>query len=238
VELHAAHGYLLAEFLSPVLNRRQDEWGGTTEGRARIVLEIVRRARQVVGDYPILIKISAYDCRPGGMTAEESVRLAGIFSRAFLDAIEVSCGNDDFMCTVRAPKMPVAAILALEPTLRQAGWLKKRLAALMIPLVIKTHPFSENYNLAAAEKIKAGTDLPVILVGGVRKYSAMSEIIAQGKADYVSLCRPFIIEPELVHKLQTGKKTESGCINCNYCLIGITDNPLKCYYGKVPAVRR
>jgi len=238
VELHAAHGYLLSEFLSPYLNRRQDKWGGTTERRFHIVREIVARARDAVGGYPIIIKISAYDFQSGGMTVDEAVRLAGLIQHATLDAIEVSCGNDDFMCTVRAPRVPVEAILSMEPTFKQASWIKKQLASLLIPRMLKSCAYSENYNLEAAERIKASVDIPVIVVGGVRKYSAISETIAHSKADYVSLCRPFIIDPEIVNKLQTGKRTESGCINCNYCLIGVTDNPLKCYYGKTPTAKQ
>jgi 2,4-dienoyl-CoA reductase-like NADH-dependent reductase (Old Yellow Enzyme family) len=233
VQLHAAHGYLLSEFLSPALNRRRDNWGGTTENRFRIIREIVDRARQSVGDYPILIKLTAYDNEAGGLRLEEAVRLAGLCRQASLAAIEVSCGNDDWFLTVRPPRIPLEAILALEPSLRQASWLKRKLARFFIPRLLKIPAEIENYNVDAAAAIKAAARLPVIVVGGVRRRAAIEEIISSGKADFVSLCRPFIIEPDLVARLKAGQ-SESRCINCNYCLIGVTSGPLKCYYGQLP----
>jgi 2,4-dienoyl-CoA reductase-like NADH-dependent reductase (Old Yellow Enzyme family) len=64
--------------------------------------------------------------------------------------------------------------------------------------------------------------------------TAIEEIITKGKADFVSMCRPFILEPDLVHKMQSGKQGKSKCINCNYCLFGVMSHPLRCYYGKLP----
>lgn len=233
VQLHAAHGYLLSEFLSPALNRRRDAWGGTSENRFRIIREIVDRARQSVGDYPIHIKLTAYDNEAGGLRLPEAVRLAGFCQEASLAAIEVSCGNDDWFLTVRPPRIPVKAILAMEPGFRQASWLKKQLARLLIPRLLKVPAEIENYNVAAAAAIKAAVDIPVIAVGGIRRLGAIEEIIGQGRADFVSLCRPFIIEPDLVARFKAGQ-TASRCINCNYCLIGVTSGPLKCYYGRIP----
>lgn len=232
VELHAAHGYLLSEFLSPRLNRRQDDWGGTTAKRFRILREIIIRARDVVGKYPILVKFSAYDSEKGGMRLDEAVRLAQLLQEASVDAIEVSCGNGNWFSTVRSPRVPVEAILALEPSLSKASWLKKQAAKLIIPYLFKSSAGIKNYNVTAAETIKANIDIPVIVVGGIRNLAAIRKIISQGKADFVSMCRPFVIEPELVNKMRSGQQEESRCINCGYCLIGVSGAPLRCYYGR------
>lgn len=233
VEIHAAHGYLLSSFLSPHLNRRADKWGGTLENRFRIIREIIGRAREKVGKFPILIKFSAHDSQKNGMNAEESARLAQYIQEASFDAIEVSCGNDDYFYTIRTPKVPVDAILNFDQGLRKASKMQRRMASFIIPHLYKTYPKMENYNVAVAEKIKANVDIPVIVVGGVRKLGSMREIIGQGKADYVSMCRPLIIEPNLVDKMKNGKQEESRCINCNYCIIGVISEPLRCYYGKI-----
>lgn len=233
VQIHAAHGYLLSEFLSPGLNSRKDQWGGTIENRCRIVKEIIARARESVGKYPIWIKFSAYDLEKNGIRLDEAISFARLFQEASFDAIEVSCGNEEWFAAMRSSRIPVEALLALEPTLNKASWLRKKVAAFLIPKMFKTYDEIENYNVAAAEKIKAVVDIPVIVVGGIRKLSAITEVIGQEKADCVSMCRPFIIEPDIVAKMKIGQQEESRCINCNYCLMGVGNNPLRCYYGKI-----
>ncbi len=236
-QVHAAHGYLLAAFLSPALNRRRDRWGGSTENRFRIVGEIIGRARQAVGAFPLLVKLSAYDFDAGGLRLDEAVRLARLCEAASFDAIEVSCGNDNFFAVVRPRRLPVAAILELTPALREAPWLKKKLAALVIPRLFPLCDETENYNVAAAAAIKAAVGIPVSVVGGIRRLAAMEAIVAAGQADYVSLCRPFIVEPDIVARLREGRQDGSRCIDCDYCLVGVGGGPLKCFYGRLPAGR-
>jgi 2,4-dienoyl-CoA reductase-like NADH-dependent reductase (Old Yellow Enzyme family) len=89
------------------------------------------------------------------------------------------------------------------------------------------------YNLAHAEEIKKNVNIPVIVVGGIRKLEDIKYIIKQGRCDFVSMSRPFIIEPNLVKKFKEGRQSESKCVNCNYCLIGSETNPLKCYCGRI-----
>lgn len=89
------------------------------------------------------------------------------------------------------------------------------------------------YNLDSAEKIKKQVNIPVIVVGGVRKIDEIEKIIEDNKSDVVGMARPFIIEPNIVNKFKEGKQTESRCINCNYCIIGVEERPLRCYYGKI-----
>ncbi|MFZ1980672.1 MAG: HisA/HisF-related TIM barrel protein, partial [Smithella sp.] len=90
-------------------------------------------------------------------------------------------------------------------------------------------------NVDVAEKIKREIDSPVIVVGGIRNINDINSIISQKKADYVSMSRPFIIEPDIVKKFKEGRQDKSKCIDCCYCLFGGQKNPLRCYYGKVKA---
>ena len=234
VQIHAAHGYLLAAFLSPHFNRRRDRWGGSTENRFRIVGEIIKRARQQVGDFPIFIKISAHDGSKDGATVEESVRLSKMLQEAGYNAIEVSCGNSEFFNTIRVTTIPIQAILTFIPQYSRMPTLQKKLLALLAPLLIKKYQPLRNYNVEAAKKIKEQVTIPVIVVGGIRRLQDIEEIIINNKADYISMCRPFIIEPDIVSKFLNGKQVESRCIDCGYCLMGIASTQLKCYYGRVP----
>jgi 2,4-dienoyl-CoA reductase-like NADH-dependent reductase (Old Yellow Enzyme family) len=235
VQLHAAHGYLLSEFLSGGLNRRKDKWGGSTENRFRIIAEIMKGARQRVGNYPILAKFSAYDYLKNGISMDEGLRIAVMFQRAGIDALEVSCGANDGLNTIRAPKIPSDSIIAnMLPIKIKSGIIKSMLKKTM-PLFVKRYDPIYNYNFSAAEKIKQKIDIPVIVVGGIRNINDINSIINGGKADYVSMCRPFILEPDLVKKFKAGKQDNSKCIDCCYCMFGLVNNPLRCYYGKLPA---
>jgi 2,4-dienoyl-CoA reductase-like NADH-dependent reductase (Old Yellow Enzyme family) len=110
----------------------------------------------------------------------------------------------------------------------------------LVGLVIKRTMASPEplflYNLPHAEEIKKHVSIPVIVVGGIRKLKEIKNIIEQERCDFVSMSRPFIIEPNLVKKFKEGRQSESKCINCNYCLIGSEMHPLKCYCGRMPGM--
>ncbi len=131
VQIQASHGYLLSEFLSPRLNRRTDDWGGNTENRFRIIREIISESRKRVGDFPLLVKISAYDTDEGGMRIEESIKIAKLLEEAGCDALEISCGNLNGFDTIRSEKPPVEMILNL-PNYRNLPPEKKQFAAIEI----------------------------------------------------------------------------------------------------------
>jgi 2,4-dienoyl-CoA reductase-like NADH-dependent reductase (Old Yellow Enzyme family) len=234
VQLHAAHGYLLSEFLSPYSNHRQDQWGGTTENRFRIIREIYDRARRVVGDYPILAKLNAYDGRKGGMRVDEAVSVARLLEESGCAAIEVSCGTtEDGMYMTRGPKLPIDAIFTHTFKYKSLpSWQKSLMRPLASLFTRQPKPLA-NYNVEAAQAIKAHVGIPVIVVGGVATLTDIKEIVGEGKADAISMCRPFIIEPNIVKKFQEGKQDRSKCIQCNFCVIAAETRPLRCYHGKL-----
>jgi len=234
VQLHCAHGYLLSQFLSPNANRRKDKWGGSTENRFRIISEIILKSREQVGDYPILAKYSAHDGDKRGIHIDEGEKIAELFQKSGADAIEISCGGmADGLNAMRVPELPKEAILELSPWFINASEAKKRFLSLLMPLVIKKHKPLFAYNVPAAEKIKSSVDIPVIVVGGLRNINTIESIIEDNKADYISMSRPFIIEPDIVNKFKEEKQKESQCIDCGYCLFGIMSDTLKCYKGKI-----
>ncbi len=235
IQLHAAHGYLLSEFLSPGANRRTDRWGGNTDKRFRILQEIIEQSRQRVGDFPILTKFNAYDSQKNGMSLDEACRIAELFQQAGIDAIEVSCGTfDDGFNSVRVPQIPVEGLLHLLPQIRDMSKVKKAAVKMAGSTIVKKHEPLYNYNVDAAAQIKQHVDIPVIAVGGIRRLADIEEIISEEKADYVAMSRPFIIQPDLVNKFKHDDQQQAKCINCGYCLLGVSERQLKCYYGRVP----
>jgi len=234
VQLHVAHGYLLNQFLSPYINRRRDRWGGSLENRFRIIRKIIEKAREETGAYPLIAKISSYDGDKNGVKIDEGVKISEFLQKAGVDAIEVSCGGiDDGFNSVRSEKIPLEGITSFIPMFRDMPAFKKKFLSLIAPLILKRHQPLFNYNVSAAGMIKRSIDIPVIAVGGIRKLGDIKSILEKGDADYVSMARPFIIEPDIVEKFRTGKQTESRCINCGYCLFGVMGNRLKCYYGRI-----
>ena len=234
VQLHAAHGYLLSEFLSPFLNKRKDHWGGSVENRFRILKEILQRSREKVGHFPIWVKVSAFDENRNRKELEEMIKGCQMLQESGCDAIEVSCGYGfKGFDTIRVPKIPVDAMLALLPDFKNYSSFKKSVFKIVVPLLIKKYKPIHNYNVKSAERIKKNVNIPVIVVGGIRKLEDIKNIIENTEIDFVSMCRPFIIEPNIVNKFQEHQSVESKCIDCGYCLLGVASNKLKCYFGKM-----
>ncbi len=189
VQLHAAHSYLLSQFVSPYFNHRTDEYGGSLENRARFGLEVLRAVRSAVGpDFPILIKINSEDFLDGGFPLDEMVPYALMLEREGIDAIEVSGGTH-----FSAPKYFCS---------RPTGTVPKG---------------QEIYFKEAAELYKREVSVPLMLVGGVRSLGVAEGVVKTGLADYVSICRPLIREPDLIKRWRLGDTRPATCISCNLC---------------------
>jgi 2,4-dienoyl-CoA reductase-like NADH-dependent reductase (Old Yellow Enzyme family) len=189
VQIHAAHGFLLSQFLSPAFNKRKDQYGGTLENRARLLLEVVSGVREAVGPaYPVLIKINSEDFLDGGMTREEAVQVSAMLEKASISAIEFSGG------TVASPEK----------------FLPPR------PGRLKT-PEQEVYYREAARLYKQEVTIPLILVGGIRSYEVAEELVRDGTADYISMSRPLICEPGLVKRWREGDRRAAECLSDNAC---------------------
>ena len=234
VQLHLAHGYLLSEFVSPRMNRRTDEWGGNTEKRFRIVKTIFEKAKKEVGNYPIIVKINGYETLKNGMTIDESVKIAKLLEQAGCNGIEVSNGTMKAGLATMRGNVPWQMIVAQNDSLKNMPSFVKSIIGTIAKQTLPQPKPNSLYNLDAAMAIKNAVNLPVIVVGGITNLTDIETIINQKKCDLVSLSRPLILEPDLVTKFKTGKQTQSKCIQCNFCIIGVENAPLRCYYGKVP----
>lgn len=188
VQLHGAHGYLLAQFLSPSRNRRDDRFGGNLESRARFAQEVYRAVRERVGDsFPTMIKLNGHDFLEGSTEEEDSTYLSRALVEAGIDAIEVSGGT---------------------PGSGKLGAARKDILL----------PEDEAYFLPQARAIRGFVPrVPLMLVGGLRTLATMERVLAAGDADYFSMCRPLIREPDLPARWQRGEKAGSPCVSCLKC---------------------
>ncbi len=189
VQIHAAHGYLLSQFLSPYFNKRRDEYGGSIENRARLAVEVLKAVRNAVGpEFPVFIKLNSEDFLPGGFMVEEMVQAAIMFGESAVDVIEMSGGT-----LISGKNVPF----------RQG---KPGLAE------------PEAYYEGAARRYKEKVQVPLMLVGGIRTLETAERLVAKRLADYIALCRPLIREPGLVNRWKSGDRGPATCISDNGCI--------------------
>ncbi|MGN6605617.1 MAG: NADH:flavin oxidoreductase [Jatrophihabitans sp.] len=177
VQVHAAHGYLLAQFLSPHVNRRTDEWGGDVAGRARALLEAVRAARRATRDgFTVAVKLNSSDFRHGGFTEDDAEQVVRLLVAEGVDLIEISGGTYE-----SAAFIGEAAGLQTGPNAKQA------------------------YFAAFARRARAAAgDVPLMLTGGIRTRSVMESLLTDGGVDLIGLGRPVAIDPDLPAELLAG----------------------------------
>ncbi|HME53984.1 MAG TPA: NADH:flavin oxidoreductase [Candidatus Lokiarchaeia archaeon] len=233
IQVHAAHGYLGSEFLSPFFNRREDSWGGTDEKRFRFLKEIIAAIKKSMpDDKALLVKLNTDDnVKVGGITPQLARTYAGWLVELGIDGLEVSCGTAAFSpFNVIRGMAPYDDLARAFP--RWSRWLVKPAMKRMI----KPQPLSGEYNLEAANLIKPILGkVPLILVGGVRSLARMDRIIQDGAADMISMCRPFIREPMLVKEIMEGKLEAVACTSCSRCFAAVFNEiPLACYVRGLP----
>lgn len=236
IQLHAAHGYLIHQFLSPSTNKRTDFLGIDQRIRlgTRFLDLLIERIRQKCGpQFPLLVKISGGGDEPDGFTEDQLISLIHFLNGKRIDAIEISYGTMDNPLNIfRGHSFPMDAILQHNPRYRvkhkilRAMW--KKLAA---PHILrKVKPFTPAYNLPYAELAKRHTDIPILCVGGFRGGREIEAAISSRKADFIALCRPFICEPDFVQRLKADRNYVSRCISCNLCAVLCdTPNPTRCH---------
>ena len=190
LQIHAAHGYLARQFLSPYFNKGTDAYGGPVGNRARFLLEAVDAMRREVGrGFPMLVKLNAQDFLEGGFTVDDMLEVACLLERAGVDAIEMSGGHD------------LDGVFGAFFQARRA----------------KRGHKERPYYLDEARRFRERVRLPLMLVGGIRSFETARRIVAEGIADYISLCRPLIREPGLIARWMSGDTAKSSCVSDNGC---------------------
>ena len=210
VQIHAAHGYLLSEFLSPFFNKRDDAYGGDFGNRARLVVELVEAVRTAVGPgFPVFIKMNSEDFIPGGLTVEDMVDTAALLAGAGIDMVEMSGGT---------------YLSGDKKSMRQGS---------------PAPGEPEAYYEAAARRYKEEIRVPLMLVGGIRTFETADRLVAEGLADYIALSRPLIREPALIDSWRSGDRSPAACISDNRCFLrALKGRGLDCVMrGRVPGAR-
>ncbi len=187
VQIHAAHGYLLSQSISPAFNKRRDAYGGSVENRAKFLLEVLQGVRANVGpDFPILVKMNSQDFLEGGFTLEDSLQVGTMLQEQGVDAIELSGGT-----FVSGKLNPSREGITSEE--------------------------KEAYFREEAKVFKEELNVPLILVGGNRSFQLAEWLVKEGYADYISMSRPFIREPDLVKRWASGDLRKAACLSDNQC---------------------
>lgn len=216
VEIHLGHNYFCSAFLSPLLNRRDDEFGGSLTNRARVARSVVQAVRRVVDDHgggrvAVTAKLNMADGIDGGITVEESLQTATWLQEdGGLDAIELTAGsslvNPMYMFRGGAPGKDVPALLP------------KAMAGIM-----REYPYHDTYLLNDARLFRAELTMPLILLGGITKRESMDLAMAEG-FDFVAMGRALLAEPDLLNRIRAdgdAHTVTSVCTHTNDCMMTI-----------------
>ena len=186
VQIHAAHGYLLSQFMSPLANQRTDGWGGSLENRSRLLLEVYRAIRKACGkDFPISVKMNSADFQKGGFDSDECLRVVQWLSAERVDLLEISGGNYEQLTMLGNGEAEGTDAAAVRPSTRKR----------------------EAYFLEFAAKIRPVSKTPLMITGGFRDRGGMIEALDSGALDVIGLGRPLCVDPAIPRKLLEGSVT-------------------------------
>ncbi|MBB3663571.1 2,4-dienoyl-CoA reductase-like NADH-dependent reductase (Old Yellow Enzyme family) [Prauserella sediminis] len=182
IEIHAAHGYLISQFLSPATNRRTDAWGGDRDRRRRFLIEIVRAVRAEIGEVvPLAVKLNSADFQRGGFDQFESAAVVSALADEGIDLLEISGGTYESTAFMGLPAEPVKA----------------------------SSEEREAYFLDFAQRIRQQVSLPLLLTGGFRTTTGIADAIGSDEIDVAGLARPLALEPDLPARMLDGTSTAS-----------------------------
>ncbi|MGE2713103.1 NADH:flavin oxidoreductase [Mycolicibacterium litorale] len=218
VELHLGHLYLPSSFLSPLMNRRKDEYGGSIENRARFARQIARRVREVVGDrIAVIAKLSMEDGKRGGIALSESLRVVQLLDTdRNLDAIELTQGSSVFkpMYLFRGDT-PVDEFAAVMPPPMNIG------VRMVGKRALGTFPYHDLYMLESARQfVPVVEHTPLILLGGITTREHMQDAMDEGFG-FVAMGRALLREPDLVNQIRRQPSKRSLCNHNNKCMVTV-----------------
>lgn len=224
VEIHAGHGYLLSQFLSPWTNRRKDRYGGSLENRLRFPASVIKHVREVAGPgFPLLVKMNCEDGFKGGLNIDEAVLAAKRFEMEGASLLVPSCGftartsfhmmrgNVPIWDYVKSEKNPIT----------------KTGMALFGHFIVREVPFEELFLFDQARRIKDAVDIPVAYLGGVCSVDGMNKVMKEG-FEFVQIGRATIKDPDAVRKMQSGEITGVDCDHCNRCVAAMAAGGVFC----------
>jgi 2,4-dienoyl-CoA reductase-like NADH-dependent reductase (Old Yellow Enzyme family) len=214
IEVHVGHNYLLSAFLSPKLNHRDDQFGGSVENRARFARTVLRTVRDAAGPkVAVTAKLNMADGVDGGLWLDESVEVARLFEAdGALDALELTGGsslaNPMYLFRGDAPLREFSATLS-GPVRLGFRFVGHRF--------LRAYPYEEAYFLPYARQFRRALSTPLILLGGITEMATIETALQEGFA-FVAMARALLREPDLPNRMQAEPSTPSLCIHCNKCM--------------------
>ena len=214
IEIHMGHNYLISSLLSPKLNNRKDEFGGSLENRARFGRAVAKRVREAVGpNVAVTAKLNMDDGVKGGFGITEAAKVAKMLENdGSIDAIELTGGsslsNPMYLFRGDAPRKEFAATL---PGPVKVGF------KVFGRFFIKEYPYTEAYFIDQARVILNELTIPVILLGGITRPETAQSALDEGFS-FFALGRPLLMEPGIVNRWGSGDNAPSGCTHCNKCM--------------------
>ncbi|MGN0198443.1 MAG: NADH:flavin oxidoreductase [Candidatus Cryptobacteroides sp.] len=229
VEIHAGHGYLISQFLSPYTNRRHDEFGGSLENRMRFMRMVISEVMKAAGDdIGVIVKMNMHDGFKKGMQRAECLEVAKELERLGVHAIVLSAGFvSKAPMEVMRGAMPLKT-LAHYMDMKKFWWLKAALLTIG-RLLIPTVPYREGYFLEDAKQFRQELKLPLIYVGGLISKDKMEEVLAAGFQG-LQVARALVHDTDFVNKLHSGEITCSGCKHSNYCIGRMYTLEMRCHH--------
>ena len=229
VEIHAGHGYLISQFLSPYTNHRHDEFGGSLENRMRFMRMVISEVMKAAGDdLGVIVKMNMHDGFKKGMQRAECLEVAKELERLGVHAIVLSAGFvSKAPMEVMRGAMPLKT-LAHYMDMKKFWWLKAALLTIG-RLLIPTVPYREGYFLEDAKQFRQVLKLPLIYVGGLISKDKMEEVLAAGFQG-LQVARALVHDTDFVNKLHSGEITCSGCKHSNYCIGRMYTLEMRCHH--------
>ena len=239
VEIHAGHGYLISQFLSPYTNHRRDRFGGSLENRMRLMRMVIGRVIEAAGDdMGVLVKMNMHDGFRRGMQREECLEVARELERLGVHAIILSAGFvSKAPMEVMRGAMPLRT-LSHYMDVRRFWWLKA-MVRLFGRMIIPTVPYKDAYFLEDAREFRKAVSLPLVYVGGMVSRSSIEEVLESG-FDAVQMARALIRDTDFINKLRSGEVERSECRHSNYCIGRMYTLEMKCNRccGELPSSLR
>ena len=229
VEIHAGHGYLISQFLSPYTNRRKDEFGGSLDNRMRFMRLVINKVMEVAGDdMGVIVKMNMHDGFKSGMQEPECLEVAKELQRLGVHALVLSAGFvSKAPMEVMRGAMPLKT-LAYYMDMKKFWWLKAALHTIG-RLLIPTVPYKEGYFLDDAKEFRQVVKLPLIYVGGLISKAKMEEVLDAGFQG-LQVARALVHDTDFVNKLKSGEITCSGCKHSNYCIGRMYTLEMRCHH--------
>ena len=229
VEIHAGHGYLISQFLSPYTNKRKDEYGGSLENRMRFMDEVITEVkRAAAGEIAVVVKMNMYDGFKSGMHYDETIQVAKRLEEHEVDALVLSAGFvSKAPMVVMHGAMPLKALrYYMNPW--KYWWLKMGIA-LGGRLLIPTVPYRDTYFLEDAKRFRAELKLPLIYVGGICSKADADRVLEAG-FDLIQMARVLVNDTDFVNKMAQEENYCSPCGHSNYCIGRMYTLDMKCHH--------